>query len=114
MTVIAFILSIFIFNRYVFSSHHHNIAIAVQGNLVDIQQWLALSKMMIVNLNSSIHVFVGVYDSPLSSFEKDCIYYSTCIQLSNTTWTKGRNVLAQNIYDYEERIGLKLLAIFGC
>ena len=88
----------------------HKIAIAVQGKVTELNDWITVWNLMKMHSNVS-SLFLLSYDIEINDFynkyDNNIIY----IHKPNTTWTSGRNSLLMKIHHEEERkqIGYKYL-----
>jgi hypothetical protein len=81
------------------SAARAEIALAVQGSGTEVQAWIDLHATL--EKSARVTLFVLPYDGPLASAECSSGRVR-CLHLpGGSTWTTGRNALAQSIFDAE-------------
>lgn len=78
--------------------HPDKVAISVQGKINDLHLWMTLYNAM--DSRKNVGLYLLSYDQPYK-----CPAHMYCYYFPNSTWTTGRNALAQKIYQTEQATG---------
>eukprot|EP00884_Botryococcus_braunii_P011378 jgi/Botrbrau1/20240/Bobra.31_1s0033.1 len=78
--------------------HPAKVAVSVQGKVDELQLWMMLYGAM--SSRNNVGLYLLSYDKPYK-----CPAHMHCFYFPNSTWTTGRNALAQKIYQTEQGTG---------